>query len=84
MREDVLIATIDNMMPCMVADILASEGAVEYYVEHRHYLAEDLRHLKQYLDEGRVDEIVMDCGTMRVRFSGAAPAQHLYDALCAI
>lgn len=64
--------------------ILYEEGAVEFYRARRERLAEDMGHLEAYLISGRTDEMVLDCGTVRIRFRGADEAGHLYAALTAI
>ncbi len=64
--------------------ILAEEGAVDYYRSRLERRDEDMAHLETYLRSGRVDETVLDCGTVRIRFRGADEASYLWDALRAI
>lgn len=64
--------------------ILHEEGAVEFYRARRVRLAEDKGHLEADLTAGRTDEMVLDCGTVRIRYRGADEAGHLYAALAAI
>ncbi len=77
--------TIDyDQDPRPMGVILAEEGAVDYYRSRLARRDEDVRHLESYLSSGRVDETVLDCGTVRIRFRGADEASYLWDALRAI